>query len=73
MEKLPESVAYYADILGLKIPRASFTILDELCQENPHLLYLSVGNTIGAILAYMDLEERLLKKNTKLPRKNCSK
>lgn len=71
MTKLQGLDAVYVDISNMEKHLAKFTILDEQGKEIQHLSLDYVQNTIEAIQEFMAWEEKLLKKNMGLPKKNC--
>jgi hypothetical protein len=71
MTKLPDLDAVYADFSNMEKHLVKFTTLDEQGKEIQHLSLDYVQNTIEAIQEFMAWEEKLLKKNMGLPKKNC--
>jgi hypothetical protein len=70
MIKLLDLGAVYVDISNMEKHLAKFTILDEQGKETQHLLLDSAQNITEAIQGFMEWEERLLKENMGLPKKN---
>jgi hypothetical protein len=57
-------------ILATENRHLNYTILDEQGKEVMHQLYPCVPNTTEEIQEFMEWEERLLKENMGLPKKN---
>ena len=70
MTKLPDLGAVYVDISDMAKPYLSYTILDEQGNEVMRQSFPYVPNTIEEIQEFMEWEERLLKENMGLPKKN---
>jgi hypothetical protein len=71
MTKLLGLGAVYVDISNMERHLAKFTILDEQGSETQHLSLDSAQSITEAIQVFMAWEERLLKENMELPKKNC--
>lgn len=71
MTKLPDLGAVYVDISNSEKPLVSYTMSAEQCLENQRLSLGYAQNTIEEIQEFMAWEERLLKENMGLPKKNC--
>jgi hypothetical protein len=63
MTKLPDYPAVYVEFSDSENPHVNFIILDEQGKEITHLSLDSALSITEATLAYMEWEERRLKKN----------
>lgn len=70
MTKLQDLGAVYVDISDGENPLVRYIILDEQGKEIQLLSLDSALNTIEEIQEFMEWEERLLKENMGLPKKN---
>jgi hypothetical protein len=70
MEKWQVSDVPCVVILGTENHRLNYTILDEQGNEVMHQSFPYVPNTTEEIKEFMEWEERLLKENMGLPKKN---
>jgi hypothetical protein len=71
MTKLLDLGAVYVDTSSWENQNLSYTILDEQGNEVMHQLYPYVPHTTEEIKEFMEWEERLLKENMELLKKNC--
>ena len=71
MTKLLDLGAVYVDISDGEKPLVKFIMSAEQCLENQRLSLGYAKNTIEEIQEFMEWEERLLKENMGLPKKNC--
>ena len=70
MEKLPDLGAVYVDISNSEKVLVKYIMLDEQGNEIQHPSLDSALNTIEEIQEFMEWEEKLLKENMGLPKKN---
>ena len=63
--------AHYVVSLEMKEQSLNCTILDEQGLEVSHQSFPFVHSTTEVLAEYMAWEERLLKENTELQKKNC--
>ena len=71
MRKWQDLAAVYVDTSSWENQNLSYTILDEQGNEVMHQLYPYVPRTTEEIKEFMVWEERLLKENMELLKKNC--